>query len=260
LSWLSLSSGVEVTVDRDSPLPLYYQLKQLLVERIKRGDWRPGDMLPTEQQLQEQYQLSRTTVRRAFRELEIESLITRYRGRGSFVAKPKVTHSPERPYSLTNFLIQQGMRPGWQVLSAEWVPASEEVANRLQIEPGVQVYCLRRLRLANDEPIGYHIAYVSPVFTDAIDESALTEGGSLRYLRSQNHLDGSYADRILESVPAGEEESRLLGVERGAPMLLIRRLVISQQGQPVEDFRGIYRGDRFQYHIRHIPAVHPINA
>lgn len=249
-----------MTIDRDSLLPLYYQLKQLLVQRIERGDWQPGDMLPTEQQLQEHYNLSRTTVRQAFRELELEGLVTRYRGRGTFVARPKVTHSPEPRFSLTNYLLQQGMRPGWQVLSAEWVPASPEVADRLQIEPGTLVHCLRRLRLANDEPIGYHIAHISPHFSDAIDATALTEGGSLRYLLGRGHLEGSHADRILEAVPAGEEEAELLGIDRGAPMLLIRRLVVTSEGQPVEDFRGIYRGDRFQYHIRHLPAVNPINA
>jgi GntR family transcriptional regulator len=238
-----------VTIDRDSRLPLYFQLKQWLVDQIERGNWQPGDMLPTEQQLQQQYELSRTTVRQALRELVVEGLITRYRGRGTFVAKPKISHSPEPHLSLTNYLLQQGMRPGWKVLSREWVPASPEVSDRLQIEPGTRVYCLRRLRLANEEPIGYHVTFVSPHFSEAIDESAITEGGSLRYLRRQNHLGGSRADRILEAVPASEEEATLLRVRRGTPMLLIRRLVASKEGQPIEDFRGVYRGDRFQYHV-----------
>jgi GntR family transcriptional regulator len=241
-----------MVIDRDSRLPLYYQLKQWLVGQIEPGNWQPGDMLPTEQQLQEQHQLSRTTVRQALRELELDGLVTRYRGRGTFVAKPKVTHSPEPHSSLTSHLFQQGMKPGWQVLSAKWIPASAAVAGQLRIESDTDVYCLRRLRLANDEPIGYHITYVSPNFADAIDETFLTEGGSLRYLRRQNHLEGSRADRILEAIPAGEEEAGLLGVEVGTPMLLIRRRVVSRAGQPIEDFRGVYRGDRFQYHVSNL--------
>ena len=246
-------------IDRSSRLPLYYQLKQWLIEQIEQGNWKPGDMLPTEQQLQEQYELSRTTVRQAFRELELDGYVTRYRGRGTFVAKPKVAHNPEPRSSLTNYLLQQGVQPGWQVLSTEWIPAPTEIANQLQIKPGTDIYCLRRLRLANDEPIGYHITYVSPKFTDAIDETALTKGGSLRYLRRQNHLEGSRADRILEAVAAGKEEASLLGVEIKMPMLLIHRLVISQNGQPIEAFRGIYRGDRFQYHISNLGlSIRPI--
>lgn len=236
-------------IDRTSRLPLYYQLKRWLVEQIENGRWQPGDMLPTEQQLQEQNELSRTTVRQALRELEQDGLVSRYRGRGTFVAKPKVSHSPEPLASLTNYLLQQGMRPGWQVLTADWVPAPPDVADRLDVEPDTQIYNLRRLRLANDEPIGYHVTYVSPNFSDAIDKAALTEGGSLRYLRRKNYLDGSHADRILEAIPASEIVAEVLGVDKGTPMLLIRRLVVSQDGRPIEDFRGIYRGDRFQYHI-----------
>jgi GntR family transcriptional regulator len=249
-----------VTINRESRLPLYFQLKQLLEERVERGDWQPGDMLPTEKQLQEQFDLSRTTVRQALRELELDGLVTRYRGRGTFVAKPKVTHSPAPNYSLSNYLIQQGMRPGWKILSIEMIPATTELGEKLNLEAGTEVHCLRRLRLANDEPIGYHTAYVAPAFADAIDDSNLAEGGSLRYLRSRGHLDGSLADRIIEAVGANEEEAELLGVEKGAPMLLIKRIVISHNGHPIEAFRGIYRGDRFQYQISSLPSVNPVNA
>ncbi len=199
-------------------------------------------------------------MRRALKELELEGLISRFRGKGTFVSTPKVRHSPEPHLGLTNYLIEEGMRPGWRVLSAEWVAAPDEVAARLKIDPGRQVYNLERLRLANEEPIGYHSAFVSPAYSGAIDESALQEGGSLRYLRDRGHLEGSTADRTLEAVPATAQTSKLLGVDKGSPMLMIRRLVVSLEGDPIEDFRGIYRGDRFQYRIRQLPAVNRINA
>ena len=147
-------------IDRDSKVPLYYQLSELLMESIRRGDLEPGDMLPTEQQLQETHDLSRTTVRQALRELEVEGMVTRYRGRGTFVSEPKVTHNPR--LSLTDYLEQKGMRPGWQVLDATWIAAPKEVAERLQIPPESQTYRLRRLRLADGAPIGHHTAFVSP--------------------------------------------------------------------------------------------------
>ena len=149
-----------ISIDRESPVPLYYQLKQLIAKQITEGEWLPGDMLPTEEQLQEQYGLSRTTVRQALKELEIEGLISRYRGRGTFVARPKISHSPDPHFNLTAYLTEQGMRPGWRIISAKWVSATAEVAERLALETGTLVYQLRRLRLANDEPIGYHIAHI----------------------------------------------------------------------------------------------------
>lgn len=245
-----------MTIDRDSKVPLYYQLTELLLESIRRGDLEPGDMLPTEQQLQEQHDLSRTTVRQALRELELEGLVTRYRGRGTFVTEPKVTHNPR--LSLTDYLQQKGMNPGWRVLDAEWLAAPSEVAERLDIPAESEAYRLRRLRLADGDPIGYHVAFVSPDFSGAIDEQALDQGGSLRYLQRGNELAESMADRFLEAVGASDVEAQHLGVEPGDPLLLIRRLVVSRDKRPIEDFRGVYRGDRFQYQISNLPSVQPL--
>jgi GntR family transcriptional regulator len=237
-------------VDRESPIPLYYQLKQLLIERIESGDWQPGDMLPTEEQLGEQYGLSRTTVRQGLKELELESRISRYRGRGTFVSKPKISHSPDPRFSLTDYLLQRGMRPGWQVLSANWLPATAEIAARLDLEVETPVFQLRRLRLANDEPIGYHVAHAIGTVARDVNEDLFSQGGSLDYLRATGRLGGSYANRILEAIPASKETANFLGIDRGSPILSIRRLVFNPDDVPLEDLRAVYRGDRLQYQIR----------
>jgi GntR family transcriptional regulator len=111
------------------------------------------------------------------------------------------------------------------------------------------VYCVRRLRCANDEPIGYHLAYVAPEAAEGIDEAALTTGGSLDYLRREGRIHGARAERILEAVPAGDTEMLLLGVEKGAPLLRIRRLLVAPDGRAVESLDAVYRGDRFQYRL-----------
>lgn len=242
-----------MAIDRQSPLPLYYQLKQMLVEKIQAGQWNPGDILPTEKQLQNEHDLSRTTVRQAIRELELEGLVTRYRGKGTFVSEPKLTHSPEPHHSLAQYLIQQGKTPGWEVISKEWGSPTEEIAKRLKVSRDKQVFRLQRLRLSDNEPIGHHVTHVSPVFTEAIDEKSLSKGGSLNYLGNNSSLGNSRAVRTLEAVPANEEESALLSVNLGDPMLLVRRLVVSAEGVPIEDLHAIYRGDRFQYQISSLP-------
>ena len=241
-------------IERESPVPLYYQLKKLLAERMSSGEWRSGDMLPTEEQLQEQYRLSRTTVRQALKELEVEGLISRHRGRGTFVSRPKISHSPDPRFNLTAYLIEQGMRPGWRVLSAGWVQATAEVAERLGVESDTHLYQLRRLRLANDEPIGYHVAHVIPALGQAIDESRLDQGGSLDYLHATGQLDESLANRTIEAVLASDEVAKRLNVLKGSPILMIRRRVFDAAGVPVEDMRAMYRGDRFQYRVRQRPG------
>jgi GntR family transcriptional regulator len=249
-----------MSLDPKSPIPLYYQLRQILIERINSGTWNIGDMMPTEQQLQEEFEVSRTTVRQALQELELEGKIIRYRGRGTFVAKPKVSHSPEHYPTLTDQLLDQGIIPGWQVLSSDWLVPPPDIAQELDIDTATQAFCLRRLRLENTEPIGYHLAYVSPSYADAINAEFFAEGGSLRYLQHDKLLEHCTANRIIEAVPAPKEEADFLGVEKGAPMLLIRRAVLNPEGYPVEVFRGMYRGDRFEYHINNMRAVSTINA
>lgn len=243
-----------MTINRNSPLPLYYQLKQLLVEQMANGEWKPGDILPTELSLQKEHDLSRTTVRQAIREMELEGLVTRFRGRGTFVAEPKVVHSPESQNSLTNFLMHQGKNPGWRLISSGMCIPPEAVSKSLQQPSGEEVFCLRRLRLSDNEPIGYLVSYVSPNYIEAVNETDFVEGGSLHYLRHQGHLVNSRAIRVLEAVPAQEEEASLLGVDIGVPLLRVRRTVFDRDEKPIEEFRGTYRGDRFQYKISSLPS------
>ena len=243
------------TIDRDSPIPLYYQLKQVLADSITSGQLQPGDLFPTEEQLQEEFNLSRTTVRQALKELEIEGLVSRYRGRGTFVTQPKIDHSAEPHFSLTDALLRQGIQPSWRVLSAEWVPSTSDVAHAFGLEAGTPVFRLRRLRLTNGEPIGYHVAHVSPTLAAYIGKEQFEAGGSLHYLRSNETLDNSYANRTLEAVGAPTEVAELLSIEPGSPILLIRRQVMSQDGSVLETLQAMYRGDRLQYNIRQGPDV-----
>ena len=234
---------------RNSPLPLYHQLKQVLLAQMESGALAPGDLVPGEQELQDTYGLSRTTVRQALRELEIEGRITRHRGRGTFVSVPKVEHSPGSRTNLTESLRARGLEPGWRVLAAGEVVVPDELAARLGVGPGTKVFAVRRLRLASDEPIGVHVAHVAPAFRGLVDPGGLERGGSLDYLRTDPLVDQAQADRVLEALPCRPDDARLLGLEPGAPVLRIDRLLATPDGQPIELLTAVYRGDRFKYHL-----------
>lgn len=249
-----------MTIDRNSPIPLYYQLKRILLDRIENNELKPGDVLPTEQQIQEMYDVSRTTVRQALSELADEGLIVRHRGRGTFVSKPKVHHMPEKYPDLSDYMMVQGLTPGWYLMSATWVDPSEEVAKILNVPVGQKVFQLERLRLANDEPIGFQVAHLAPQFDSYIDANAFTEGGSLRYLNRLPLLEYSIAHRTLEAIEANDRFAELLGVSIGAALLRVTRIIYAQDSTPIELFSGVYRGDRFQYHINNMHAVSAINA
>jgi GntR family transcriptional regulator len=235
-----------INLNRSSSIPLYFQLKQLLLDRIESGGLKPGDLIPGDIEMQSLYGVSRTTVRQALNELALEGLVTRSRGRGTFVTQPKLSHRPHAGQTLSDSLRVRGLRPGWQVRGFGMVPAPRLVALNLQVEPGTPVFWSSRLRLADGEPIGHLVAHAA-VRDEEIEPTSLGDGRSLSYLAVDDRLEGARADRIIEAVAAEEDEAALLGVEGDAPMLLIQRILVTAGGRPLEDFRGIYRGDQFQY-------------
>lgn len=241
------------TIDRNSPIPLHYQLKQILLERIAAGEWQPDALIPSEQELQDAYGLSRTTVRQTLGELVAEGLLKRERGRGTFLAPPKMTHSPVAHKGLTDYLLSQGIEPGWRVLTAGHLsprePAVKEAREQLQTSPTEGIYCLRRVRLAAEEPIGHHAAFLPASLAAEIDPASLTTGGSLSYLTHLTQMSGSRASRTIEAVSATEHDAGLLNMDVGCPVLMITRLVVSAAGAPIEYMQARYRGDRFKYQI-----------
>ena len=133
---------------RESKLPIYHQLYEILRGNIVRGEWQPGDILPSETELIEQYQVSRITVRQALEALVNDGLIYRQRGRGTFVAHPTVEQGLSRIISFTEDMHQRGFRPDTEIISAGLISAPAEIAEKLQIEAGEELVRLERLRLA----------------------------------------------------------------------------------------------------------------
>lgn len=236
-------------LDRTSPIPLYFQLKQILLEKIEQAEWRPGDLIPTEQDLQDNYGLSRTTVRQTLTELVNEGRLDRQRGRGTFVTKPKFTHNPNNRLGASEYLRQQGIEPGWKLIDAGWIQPPEDVNLKLKIPLDSQVYRIRRLRLANGEAIGYHLAYLPAFVAEQINQDVLEQGGSLRYLRNVPQMETSKASRTIEASAAAELEVKWLGMKTGEPVLLIERVITAEDGTPLELLWASYRGDRFKYQV-----------
>ena len=239
-------------IDRDSHLPLYFQLKELLLGSIKNGVWKPGHQLPTEEEIQREYELSRTTVRQALRELELEGRIHRQPGRGTFVTQPKAQEGTES-FTLDMMRLEEfGMELKWRVLSAEQVPATTEVASNLKIQPGTNIFELRRLRIANDLVIGYMISCLAGEFLKDVDTSLLGVGGSMNYI-SRLDLAKCTVERVLEALPGKRNETNFLEMPHGDPVLVLTRLLRNMDGKPIEYYRAYYRGDRFRYHIQSMP-------
>lgn len=242
--------SLSTAVDRSSPIPYYVQVKEALREHIEHGDWQPGDQLPGEPELCRLFDVSRTVIRQALREMEYEGSIVRERGKGTFVAEPKISESLVQ--KLTGFyqdMVDRGHTPVSQVLEQHVVPASSKVAAHLNLEPGTSVIEIERLRFVQDEPIVLVTTYLPYALCPDVAHADLSHQSLYVFLEKQCGLVIARGHRRLEAVPANEYEARLLQVKKGAPLIMLDSVSYLDGGTPIEYYHALHRGDRSRFEV-----------
>lgn len=237
-------SPASITVDRTSPVPLYYQVAQVLERAIESGELAAGERLDNEIALAESLGLSRPTMRRAIQYLVERGLLVRKRGVGTQV----VHRAVRRPIELTSLyddLANEGRNPRTDVLRLEEVPASDTVAHVLGVPEGTAVLALERLRYADDEPLALLHNYL-PHGIVPITEASLRDAGLYQTMRSAGvrlHL----ASQVVGARTATTGEAKLLTESRGAPLLTMRRTAYDETGRVVEYGDHVYRASLYSF-------------
>src|SRR5690242_4397509 len=157
-------------LNKDLPLPLYHQLKCALMEAIDSGQWQSGQQLPNEGKLAEGFGVSKITVRQALQELADLGYVRREQGRGTFVSKPKLDQGPRELTSFNEEMRRHRMKPGSRVLDRHVAKAGERAAEALQIREAEPVFVLKRLRLADAEPMGIQTARIPVALAPGIEK------------------------------------------------------------------------------------------
>jgi GntR family transcriptional regulator len=235
-------------ISRSSKVPLYYQLYEILHDQIQEGVWKPEDMLPTESELVEHYQLSRATVRQAFEMLVNQGLVYRRRGQGTFVSRPVFEQNLNRIVSFWEDMHQRGLKPGTRVLSSELIQASEDVIENLEIESNEELASLVRLRLADDEPLSVEHSLLVHKYCQGILEQDYANSSLRKMLADQYNINITNAKQKIRAVPATKKLAKLLNVDPDAPLLHIDRISYADDGTPIEYLRINLRGDRYTFH------------
>jgi GntR family transcriptional regulator len=245
-------------IDFNSPIPFYIQLMDVLKETIGLGRWRPGDRLPGEHALCETYGVSRTVVRQALKELELVGIVYRRKGKGSYVAEPKISESLVQ--RLTGFyqdMQEKGCPPVSQVLKQDVIPAQVKIARHLEIDPEVPVVELQRLRFVRDEPIVLVSSFLPHVLCPGLEDVDFREQSLYTYLETVYGLIIVRGRRRIEAVSAGEGEAKLLQVKVGTPLILLDSVSYLEDGTPMEYFHAVHRGDRSQFEVELVRVRKP---
>jgi len=236
-------------LNRESPVPLYHQLKEYLIERVENGEYPADKPLPPESELISTFHISRATVRRAMHDLEVAGYIRRQPGKGTFILRTRVKRGLSRLTSFSEDMADHGQIVTSRLLDFETRIPSREVAEKLQIAPDTNVVFIRRLRLVDDTPIALNLSFLTLPPGTSIERPELERATSLWSLLENKGIPLIEADKTIEAASADEETARLLEIPAGAPMLLVRGIVYSSGHVPVEYHKVISCGDRYRYSL-----------
>jgi GntR family transcriptional regulator len=223
-------------------VPRYYEIEQALRARIEKLE--PGDPLPSDAELCAEFGVSRMTARNAMTRLATEGIVQRIPGRGTFVAERPVHRQAGSLISFTDEMRRRGRRPTSRLLLRELRDATDEERERLELAGPAQVVLLRRLRLADDEPVAIEEAVFDGGLAPVLMEADLELGSLFQTLVSAGRVPTAGSARLSAGAASGTD-ARSLGVPRGAPLLVERRLIFDQGGRPLELTESRYAADRY---------------
>jgi GntR family transcriptional regulator len=236
-------------LDPNLPIPLYYQLKTVLLQKIQSGEWRPGTNIPTESELTEMYGISRTTVREAVSVLVHEGYLSKKQGRGTSVNSPRFQERLGRLTGFAEEMQQQGFIP-----SARLVGIDEDVARdldfaKLGLTGGERWVKFERIRLASGDPIAVERSYWPRDIADLLRKEDLNEVAFYATLE-KNGIHLSNAEESISAVNASREDASQLGVRTGTALMEMRRLAYDVQSRLIEYTCTRYLGDRYTYRVQ----------
>lgn len=239
-----------MTLDRKSPIPLYYQLAEWIKEQIQTGELAPEVQLPSERELSETFEVSRMTVRQSIGFLADQGVLTVKKGVGTFVAEPKLAHEILHLLSFSEEMMRQGGKAVSRILEQSLCIPPHSVAHELQVQSDALVVKIVRLRMSGDTPLLLESSFIPAVLCPGLEEIELSSTSLYAALEQEYGLSIRKADQTLEAITANEYESALFGIEQGMGMILLEGIAYDVGEQPVEYFKAVYRGDRFKFRVQ----------
>lgn len=242
-----IDNQTTIKLDMFLHTPKYIQIQESITSWIDTGDLKPGDTVPSERQLSEQFGVSRMTVRQAVSSLVAFGILHRIQGVGTFVAEPKVEHDIGHLVSFTESALREGLKPSGKLLKFEQELADDKLAASLQIGLGQKVYHLIRVRYGNNEPMVLEKCYFPQVRFTGIERFDLENQSLYRIWREEFGVIFGKMRQALEPVAANEFEAKALDVPLGFLLMLVERVSFDLDGIPVEYAKDVHRGDKSRF-------------
>jgi GntR family transcriptional regulator len=233
-------------IDRDSVVPLYYQIQRNLLDRINSGELKAGDPIPSEQEIAARLGVSRMTARQALKSLCGLGVAYSLRGKGTFVSGIKLEKNFRKVQSFTEEMRGMGHEPSSKVLEFKVISSPPDVTRALCLAPEDPVIHLRRLRLADAVPMGIEGSYLSHRLCADILDSFDPQTSLYDFLWRHYALRVTVADETIEAGVATAADARMLRIPHKSPVFVFTRVGYIRHHQPIEYVKSTYRADRYK--------------
>lgn len=235
------------TINKQSHIPYYYQLADLLREIIQdSAAGSTSEFLPSENELAQTHQVSRATVRQALAVLEREGLVHKAKGKGTYISKHRVRYPLTQLISTTEDMKRRGWKPGVEVISFKELDTRVPITEALAINPGDKVYELCRLRLGNDEPVGIQWAYLPVKLCPGLINLDLATSLT-KVMEEHFGVVNWSAHEFLRARMPTKFEASWLKIPKNLPVIYMERITYSPEGKPVEFLQSVWRSDGYEY-------------
>lgn len=239
----------KIVVEKSNPLPLYFQLKEVLKEKIEKGIYKPDDPIPSERELIDMYGISRTPVRQALNELVAEGLLRREHGRGTFVAHKKIDQMFLK--NLSSFgdeMEREGLSFETKILNKQ-ITENNSILQEIFGETHQFFYRIDRLRCIEKDPYVLVTTYIPAAIAPGLLDEDLEKNSLYRTLESKYGVNISYAKRVMEAINVAEEDADILKISPMAAVQMTKTTAFQTDSQPFEYSIARYRGDLSKFTV-----------
>lgn len=240
-------------MNHHGPVPKYYAIYEDLLNEIRTGKYAENDLFPSDTELVKKYSVSRGTVREAIKLLFQQGYLVREQGKGTFVTYKKIQQNPDRLIGFTELMRQHNLRPSAKLIQKKVVQPPAKINHIMQLTPQQKVVRIIRLRFGDNQPLIIERSFFcfdlfEPIINEDLENNSIFE---LLYEHTETRLQE--AMQSIEAISAGQQEHQYLEVEPGTPLLLIKRLIQTKNGEYFQYSEDVYRSDRINFATKTLP-------
>lgn len=235
-------------LDKKLSIPIYIQLEEEINRKIKNREYLPGEALPTERELTEFYQVSRMTIRQVISNMVNKGILYRIHGKGAYISKEIIKKNLEIQ-SFSEDMLKRNLVPGNKVVQFDKIIPNDNIREMLQLNKDEKVYCLHRIRLANNEPMAIEFCYLPEKYFANITKYNMERCSLYTILKEDYNIQFYYMKQSIKAENLSKKDAEILLSKTKGVGLVSNKLIYNNESIPIEYTKTIYNSERYTFDL-----------